>query len=1591
MSNLIANNFAHLLFEGRFEELSSALEVARPEFLKQNDMGVWGFWKAQLHLARKEPEAALALAEMIVDPRASESIRGSATWMKSQLKGDNEGWLSYLRGRFAASNRGIQLYELCEALWQTGKGAEVAKSAEELVNKMPTPSAIRLAVSALQQSGEFTRALNLLENSALLFPDGSLPDDLVRRRIWCEQQRGRLNEVLPIAEQLARKTGHPSDLAQVMGLKLGRGDIRGLAITARELLPKEDVPSHVLLQAARVAYLDDPQLARKLFEKAASSPSNTAREMLDRFELTWRFHKPTELREAHRGIAEVAQHDSGPIRSVKLDQIPEILQERGRIAREIEERYRRGLSPIHVTLDVLGVSLPILLEQSFHPPRDKRGGYYRPPLFTHHGRRTPRAATDATSIYLDLTTLLLAAELELLSVFEKAFEDILIPPSIPTFLVNELDQLAREPGIKAKVLNEILELAKAGDIRSFTPPDSFTENETLPETLPRYVSEIFSEIRLHDGRLVDFLPLRGGVRGEPISMSPEWSERLSPVEAVVESLSRAGRLSEAELSRARELLPTTGSQNISFGTHLYMSASILELLGMAGLLKETCRYFQLFVSLRELAAIEDECRASLRRARTQEKLRSLLDVLTLGQESGKWKLITLSSHAKQDTDEATGLASVCVRELLQAKAMPGAYICTDDRFFNGHQLFGELPILSTVDLLTTLRVQNAISEKDFYAWLHSMRSAELRYLPLTSDELIYRLAAAPIKDGVLQETPELAAIRRSTGRYFLDKGCVQLPVPSPEHGEAELVLSYYRAAHDGLLAQWRSDSSTEEERRARADWIFYQLWFDPSALPILFPEADQEMQPSGYFMSLGHLVVEGITLKGRFEHPAAPETSPRQRFFSWLFASIGKDHNTLEYLGERLREYLCDERLIGKLGIQDAKIEHLAFQNLYFDLPEELRENVLLPKARRRQLGIGHAETVTIGPAQFAARKLWEACSKVALGQTAEIKEFPRGNTYRIRYQRNPGSSTLHFEPTEKGSGSFSASDVWFTLLEADKQKVAGALNEKVEWLEIEQTPRRVAADIANLPSPVKRIMRALSLRAESATWNYEQLSAKLRKPQEVHLSDFSPPAVKSLLAHLRFPLSTSVTARISGAGENLSSEVGLFKALQRCSYLPVSMPEKLISEIRSLNRSDQDAILHNAEEAWRSPVSRLHLIRIAMLCGKNDRALKIAAELSGDDNLKSFGAFLSILHWTALSFEHRKGSDAIPPEEILVCTWAHSAILYDLLRSVSDDATVQQYFEQVAAFAPADSFIVRKALATDVAHPRTLRASGFLLHGMADALRECDAADSTVEEIRTLIRKQVFQSPESSMPRIEILPDPAKRPNATGSYLGEERGALLGKLLGEEAKTFGSDQHVNDVRDAIEKAAKNPSSVDAWVTLAALLGIDYPNSESEGQLAEALRNLRFKALEDSNPRARQLAILFAMSHARNDEVRTHLRVELCAFASQWAEREIERRSVSDGALLLLEAAHAWASGLEHSRQRLRAMVLLLRDLVALWPELSDEWSSSMPVVLMQLPPSLQFETWPLLLLLRSHGDQLATRKAHQESNCETERERSDN
>ena len=364
--------------------------------------------------------------------------------------------------------------------------------------------------------------------------------------------------------------------------------------------------------------------------------------------------------------------------------------------------------------------------------------------------------------------------------------------------------------------------------------------------------------------------------------------------------------------------------------------------------------------------------------RTIERIRGALNSRI---ESGKIKVAGQNTKKLADqqpgthtTDDMFALPSDC------------DLIVVDDRWTNQHVAITnidgkELPVFSTLDVLNTL----VSSREKWQEYRTLLRRAGYFFVPVVPPELRDHLGAAAVRNGKVEETLALRAIRENILCAQMNNWR-QLP---KEWFWLEETLTAFTRTLDNL---W-TENADFGEARARADWIADQIDF-----PALIHVLGHENENRGDEKEFGKHVIETLLSGGR------KSKKPCKEYWKWLEDRVllplkEQSPDSYSWIVELCREEVA-RRTEMYLNLETSvpkTVPETVLRVLKDSVPPLMREALLYEQAFRREYKLEHSISFENPTVSFQAFCLFRAVQNVLSETSTEEVTDTDGRKWKLK------------------------------------------------------------------------------------------------------------------------------------------------------------------------------------------------------------------------------------------------------------------------------------------------------------------------------------------------------------------------------------------------------------------------------------------------------------------------------------------------------------------------------------------------------------------------------------------------------------------
>ena len=656
--------------------------------------------------------------------------------------------------------------------------------------------------------------------------------DLKGAKAWALFHSGRLSEARELNDHLLDGSRAADALVLDINIAVASGNWEHLpAIVEREWPRRDELPAETLLSLAQISGHQgrSPERALRLAKLAADMAPEDPHVLAASYWLYFHFGRDEDADADWLSRAfELSSGDDGPLwsmdfRTVVTQWMPE---RRERLA-EIEKQWLGGRIPTGLAATTFNVPLTRLLIQipeSNEDIVDRRGGVSVPVVF---GGRPPVGLEADWSIGMDITSILVLHNLDLLDTVFEVFHRIKLAPDIMACLFAEQDRVRFHQPSRVSDGQQVRNLYNLQRIRLVDEPEAPADAGV--EEVGRELAALLRAARRDSGKVVCVLPIhRPGSLMEEQADTSDWADLIISVPDLCELLFRHGRIDAEVHSRAQLFLraqdqPEPGDLDASIlDGPIYLDGLALSYLQSAKVLD---RIAFAALNLRIHPDVLGHMDALVRAGESGEILAAKIDrirhVLRSAVESGR------ASYLPRKVDPENPVLGLhdqfTTTQSLLTEASHCDALCIDDRFINGNVRFAvaednerTLPIACTLDILRYLVSGGHLTTNRLWSTRHKLRSVGFVFIPFEAAELVHWLRTASVDNHQLTEGAELRAIRQS----LVQSNTIGLTNPAEIFALSVDVTQTCVAA---IRSLWRDDSLTTVSAVVLSDWIWRHL------------------------------------------------------------------------------------------------------------------------------------------------------------------------------------------------------------------------------------------------------------------------------------------------------------------------------------------------------------------------------------------------------------------------------------------------------------------------------------------------------------------------------------------------------------------------------------------------------------------------------------------------------------------------------------------------------------------------------------------------------------------------------------------------
>jgi hypothetical protein len=1543
---------------------------------------VWQYWIIQVLGFQGKFEKANEIISQMVEAENTNYAKGLILSLEAQKTGNSVQLIEYLEQQFSENKDPLFLLQACKIKFNQQDWRYIDTRAETLINAYQTADVLWLAVVATFNAQNFRSCLDLIEKNQQMFGI-ELPGNVRRLKATCLRELGHLKAA--ISEMEALRLQSTQGLYQIADMYLHGGDLKKFSLIGRQLIEKQDLGSAEALQLARYLRQEDPELAKAMFKKADAEnlPSNQLGHLLT---TAFRLGLDNETGRIHEVISHTNLEESD-LKIFPIEELQNFITQSYSEGQRVEHLYRMGTIPVHMfaqsrNIDLIHIYhvLPDFNEKEADP-------FQKTLIFTRHGGKQITHFSESlseTHIYIDITSILLAEHLNILTEVESAFKSIFISNNLIISLIEMREQLLPHQPSQMNIGELIVDLVEQNKINvlennSFTELSSEIQDEEKARTL-------IQNVQTRNGKILVFSQ-------DLNRFSNNHSE--SPFVTagnLIDTLSNRGKLSAESFSETADILgdeylKKSSNNELEIGAPLYCLHSTLGLFTNTDVLNMVCHHYDVHISREYLNHLKQDLQIKKTKEKTATWLSGLIERLRRGIQNEKYQLVAPSPQG-----EASQVGKADRFQNLQSLfAFPkteNAIIWCDDRHINAFSNRDGIPIIAINEILEAILANQLIDKKQYFSLMNKLRDANLLFVPLHEHEIAHFLLQAPIQDSHVQESHELKTLKSYAMRALGLGEFIQKPAPGQTNPEGEIyfLFQYVHACEDAIVNIWDSTHLSEDEKKTYSTWVLDNLFVDYVSLShISGIQIAQENQEHLAVLRLMGLMSRGLSLPGKFSKNTNNKPSIRSQYFSWLNdrlfeTEINFNPNVFPD-ALRLVKKIMIENKTENLEKISTEILNLLYQDFCSDLPEAIRQ--LLEEDDDFMDSIGVKFTVNLGKYEFDVEDFWNSLEQAS--KTGRVNVLPQNVDYSIVMElhtsKNENAKITIIDPKDDRNLSINVAEL--ELLNPRKSVQAAFLKKKRGLFDCsDQELTEISKKIMSESSPRKRVELFHRLQNRNLEKNYKELFNRVNSQKNLTIRELLPPSADDMVRFYRIKATNgkAFSSIWEDGARAILKNHSMAETLRRLWNIPVSLPEFVYSRFNKLDSGRQKKHIKTLLNGPQSPLSLIQITRFLLKVGANNRlyrrlGLQKLKYMLTDAFESEVKAFITALNWSARNIRI-EGSTAITQ---LLTIWTHAHNIYIILKAAGAPVDwIQEFFAKNMPV-PRALFEDDRAIRYDVSFPHNITPQAMILSGITYCAKN-QVEDLSEEYQLALANICFFKNGDRIVPHAMLLDDITTLTDQLESIFSGDRGDKLSSLLGPELSPILSTTNLQAILRAILTNLENRKlELAAWVELySTTRGVCIPEELKE-QLVSSLINVDFTELFEQDIIVGRLAfqVTSMIAQTVNSDILARHIIEQSRIIAKNLDLkypvrtlhsldEETKKGIYDAINVLLESAFNVSKMKTTPEERAIAFSELVIEIAKSWAYFGSRSRPLIQAMCEMLPTEQAKHIWRLLIYLRT-------------------------
>lgn len=446
--------------------------------------------------------------------------------------------------------------------------------------------------------------------------------------------------------------------------------------------------------------------------------------------------------------------------------------------------------------------------------RERRG------VPSFHGNRLKKSQFLTRSVIVDLSSLFVLSDLDLLDELPKIFDKISLPHGSMTILFEEYQKLKFHQPSQVSRATELIQHVGKGIVSKVSYP-SAPEAKLIEEAGTTMATLCYEAAIRNENTDEDVYVVHPGAvskattLGEEVAQLGKYADIVIGCQPIVTFLVKSGSITQEEFQIVEQSLELQGDKkkhadvSISDGCTLYLDGLAYQYLAYASLIDPLYDAgIKMFLLGEELQRAKYLLEYDNRGDNLLKTFGRIQEFVQSGLSSG---FVTITpTHPKSETEFDLSTVQIALREA----PVHDAYL-TDDRAMNKHDhVAGEVsnvPIITSLDIIDKLLETSEIDKPRWVKVRHTLRTGGYLFVPFETTELVYLLNGSSVFEGKIVETAELRGVREYLALIAMSDWFQM-------NTESNWMMQTYWSIREAVKEVWVSANHIESSK-ARATWL----------------------------------------------------------------------------------------------------------------------------------------------------------------------------------------------------------------------------------------------------------------------------------------------------------------------------------------------------------------------------------------------------------------------------------------------------------------------------------------------------------------------------------------------------------------------------------------------------------------------------------------------------------------------------------------------------------------------------------------------------------------------------------------------------